>query len=445
MNFIFPIIFVLFIFEVGFCQNITSKKSIDSLFFALKVKPNSTGKVDNLILLYKKSVKSKLIDESIIDEAILISEKLFYLKGLGESYDRKGLTARRKYDYSNSVTFHKRALSHLQKTSDTLLTIKCLNNLAVSYRKLNLEKQAFDYFFQALDLAEKITHERSVIIALNGIGNVFIDTEEYDKALHYFKRVYTYDLSSNNINGQERSLSNIGEVFLYKKVYDSAYNYLNKALLLTKKYKHKESEAYRYNLLGLLYQKKENYQKSTGFYKEAIPIFTKYNNIRYLSNTLINIGENQLNLGLYAEAYENITVGLKSAKAIKSKENISLGYNTLVNYYTLTKNYKEALNSHIIAKSIYDSIVNESTQKSIISTQIAYQSAQKDKKIQELAKEKELSEDMAKTNFNRLIVISGVGILVVIILSYLLYLYRRNSDLEIENKNAELKNYILQI
>ncbi|AMC11210.1 hypothetical protein Lupro_08055 [Lutibacter profundi] len=428
-----------------YSQKKINKRVVDSLFNELKVKPNTISKVDDLIALYKNAVRAKIPSEYVIDNAISTSEKIFYIKGLGESYNRKGLAARYNYDYESSVALHKRALSYLNKTTDTLLKIKCLNNIGVSYRKLNLEKEAFDFYFQALDLSEKIKHNKSITIALNGIGNVFIDTKEYDKALHYFKRVYRLDVENNNIRGQEYSLSNIGEVYLYKKRYDSSDHYLRKALALTKKYKHKQSEAIRYNLLGLLFQKKGEYQKSIEFYKEAIPLFTKENNIRYLSNTLINVGKNQLNLGEYKEAKENIIMGLSSAKIIKSKENISLGYNALVDYYTHTKNYKEALSSHKIATAFQDSIVNEASQKSIISTQVEYETAKKDAQIQELAKENELNKKKAKTNFNRLIIISSLGLAGILGLLYLFRLYRRNSDLEIENKNSELQNYVLQI
>jgi len=215
--------------------------------------------------------------------------------------------------------------------------------------------------------------------------------------------------------------------------------------MLTKKHKHKQSEAIRYNLLGLLFQKKGEYQKSTNFYKEAIPLFTKENNIRYLSNTLINVGKNQLHLGKYKNAIENITIGLNSAKTIKSKENISLGYHALVDYYTITKNYKEALKSHKIATAFNDSIVNEASQKSIISMQVEYETAKKDAQIQELAKENELSKNEAEKSFYRLIIISSLALVGIIVLLYLLRLYRKNSDLEIENKNSELQNYILQV
>ncbi|WP_456377832.1 tetratricopeptide repeat protein, partial [Lutibacter sp.] len=148
------ILIALLCFQISFAQKL-NKKQIDSIYAELKVKPNTTLKVDNLISLYKKAVRAKIASENIIDEAILISEKIFYLKGLGESYNRKGLAARYNHDYESSVTLHKRALSYLNKTTDTLLKIKCLNNLGVSYRKLNLEKEAFDFYFQALDLSEK--------------------------------------------------------------------------------------------------------------------------------------------------------------------------------------------------------------------------------------------------------------------------------------------------
>ncbi|WP_305802693.1 helix-turn-helix transcriptional regulator [Lutibacter sp. A80] len=440
----FYILIIIFSIQNGLAQKLTSK-TIDSTFIELKVKHNTTEKVDALIELYKTAHRNKLTNEAILDEAIKVSEELLYLKGLGESYDRRGLVARYSNNFSKSVTYHKRALNYLNKASDTLLIIKCLNNLGVSYRKLNLEKEAFKYYFQALDFSEKINHERSITIALNGIGNVFIETKEYDKALYYFKKVYALDFKNENIKGQEYSLSNIGEAYLYQKEYDSAYYYIDKALQLTIKHNHKSSEAIRYNLLGLLFQKKGDYNKSTASYKEAIPSFTKSNNIRYLSNTLINIGKNQLNLGDYKNAKENIILGLNNAQIIKSKENITLGYQALVEYFTLTKNFEKALEAQKIASTFQDSILNESSQRNIISTQIEYETAKKDQQIQQLALENEKSKNKAKASFNRLIIISSIALLGIFGLLYLLNLYRKNSDLEIQQKNSELQNYLNQI
>ena len=144
-NILLGVLIVIFNIQNALSQELTSK-IIDSTFIELRVKPNTISKVDDLIDLYKKAYKNKLTNEAILDEAIIVSEKLLYLKGLGESYDRRGLVARYSNDFSKSVTYHKRALNYLTKATDTLLIIKCLNNLGVSYRKLNLEKEAFQYY-----------------------------------------------------------------------------------------------------------------------------------------------------------------------------------------------------------------------------------------------------------------------------------------------------------
>ena len=438
------IVFFLF-YSTSHSQKHTDKLPIDSLYNELKATPNSTKKVDNLISLYKQSIKQRAIKKEILDEALAISEKIYYIDGLAKCYNRKGITARYESNYGASVMYHKRALTYFNQTTDTLSKIKCLNSLGVTYRKLNLEKEAFDYYFQALKLSEIIKNDRSIAIALNGIGNVFINTEEYDKALFYFRKALAIELKNENPKGQEYGFANIGEVYLNKKVYDSAYYYFNKALALAKKYPRREGEAIKYTLLGLLYQKKGDYQKSIDYYLRAVPSLTKNNNIRYLSNALINIGINQLHLKQYPKAFENISEGLKSAKAINSKENIMLGYKALVDYYSLAKEYKKALNAQKMAASFHDSIVNESSQKSIISTKIAYETAIKDKQIQKLAKEKEESQQEAKTNFYRLVIISIISIISILAFGIIFFLYRKNSDLEIQHKNSELQNYILQI
>ena len=120
---------------------------IDSAFQVLKNVPNSIKKADNLIDLYKQSIRQKEINKSIIENALNVSESIFYIKGIGICYDRKGLTARYEQDYSNSIIYHKRALSFLEQTKDTFFKIKCLNSLGVTYRKLNLENEAFENYF----------------------------------------------------------------------------------------------------------------------------------------------------------------------------------------------------------------------------------------------------------------------------------------------------------
>ena len=426
-----------------FSQKITIE--IDSAFQALKNTPNSKKKVDNLISLYKQSIRQKEIDKSILEDALTISKSLFYIKGIGVCYDRKGLNARYEQDYNSSITNHKRALSYLNQTSDTLLIIKCLNNLGVTYRKVNLEKEAFSYYFRALKLSEKIKSDRSKSIALNGIGNVFIDTEQYDKALYYLRKAILLEKERDNKKGQEYGYANLGEIFIEKQVYDSAYFYIDKALNLAIKYPRKEGVAIKYTLLGKLYQKQGDFKKSNAFYFKSIPQLQKFKNTRYLSKSYLNIGINQLYLNQYKEAKKNIDFGLEKAKKIKSKENITLGYKALTDYYSEIKDYKKALLAQKKATSFHDSILNETSQKNIIRTQIAYETEKKDALISDLASQKSLSEEKANSNFNRFLYSILFSLLIIGVLVYFIILLRKNNELELHKKNKELQEYVLKL
>jgi len=438
MKFLFHVL-LLFVFTTSFAQK--KHLNIDSTFQVLKVQINSSSKVNKLIDLYNKSIRQHEINEAIIQEALKDAEKIYDINSIAKCYNKMGVSARYNVDYPKSVTYHKRALSYLNQTTDTLEKIKCLNGLGTTYRKLNLEKEAFSYYFQALKFSNLINNKKSIAIALNGMGNVFINTEEYDKALYYFKKALIVEEVLKRKRGQRYDLANIGEAFMLKKEYDSAYIYYNRALSLTKKGRN----AIEKTLLALLFQKKKDYAKSITYYQEAIKGLQAKKNKRYLSNSLINLGISQLGINKSSLAKSNIDKGLLIAKSIKSKENIMLGYNALVSYYTKQNNYKKALQSQQLATSFHDSIINVASKKSIISAQIAYETDKKDKKIQKLAVEKAANLSKAKRNYKRMLIATALGILGVVFLLTVLYLYRRNTDLEMQHKNVALQSYMLQI
>lgn len=439
------IVFFLILHLTSFAQNKKIKVNVDSLYHVLTQTSNTKEKVNSLISLYKKSIKQRDIRKDILDEALEISEKIYYIKGVGICYNRKGITARYEENFAQSIILHKRALSYIEQTTDTFQITKCLISIAVTYRKLNLEKEAFTNYLRALKLSEKINDKKGVSFSLNGIGNIYLNIEQYDKALIYLKQALQAEKETNNIKGQEYDYANIGEAFLYLKQYDSAYYNFNKSLDLAKSRPSKENIAIKHVAFGLYYQKINEYEKSIVSYNKALPDLRKYKNTRYESKSLLNIGVDQLYLKQYDKAYKNIINGLTLARKINSKENISLGYEALVDYYSKTNDYKKALAAHKQAKVYHDSIINVSSQKSIISTRIAYETEEKDKQIYSLALEKNNSENKAKNNFNRFIITAIVSLISIVLLLVFIYLYRKNSDLEIQRKNAELQNYILKI
>ncbi len=435
----------LLVFILSVPAQKTQEISIDSLFNEINTQSNNKQKVNKLFRLYKKAYKQREYRADILEEALDVSKKIFYIDGIAKAYDYKGYLERKKNNYQKSIEYHKRALSFFEQSKDTFSKIKCLNNLGVSFRKLNDEKEAYNYYLRALELAKKISNQRSIAIAYNGIGNIYINTEEYDKALFFFKKALQVELLNENIKGQEYDLANIGETFIYKKKLDSAEVYLKKSLELAQLQMKENDLGIEYNLLGLLYQKKENFGKSIVYYKKTIPLVEKYNIQRYVANSYINLGISQLQIGQIKESVKNINKGLQIAKEIGSKENIFLGYNALVEYYSKTNNYKKALNAHKLSKKFHDSIVNINAKNSIISAQIIYETKEKDNKIKQLAFEKEKEKKISKKRFWWLIGISLTSLFILLNMFFVFRLRRKNRDLELAQKNSEIQNYMLQI
>lgn len=434
--------YFLILLILGFYFANSQSKDLDSIYTKILTMPDTSQKVDTLLQLNKIS---KYTRPDFVEKALETAEKIYDITGIAKAYNAKGYMSRRNNRFLKSVEYYKRALGFLEKSKDTMLKMIVLNNLGSSLRKLNDEKTAYKYYMQGLDLAKKSHNEPQMARILNGIGNVFVNTEEYKKALYYFKKSLEIELKNNNLKGQEYNFANIGEAYIYTKQYDSAEYYLKKSLDIAKTIYHPKEPGIEYNLLGYLYKNKGDFVKAIYYYDLAIPILEKQNIKRYVANSYINRGLSKLAFKKFKLAKQDIAKGLQIAKSIKSKENISLGYDALVQYFTALKDYKSALSAHIMAKKYHDSIVNVSAKNSIISNQILYETKEKDEKIKQLAYEKEQEKLASTRNFWLMI---GIAIFSLVMLSFL-YLFfslrRKNKDLELEQKNSEIQNYILKI
>lgn len=440
------LVFILFffVFSLSFAQN-KEKVNVDSLYLVTKQKPHTKEKVDELIKLYRSSVRQREYNEAIIDEALLIAEDLIYIKGIANCYDRKGLTARYKSNFNESVKLHKRALGYFQNTNDTLSKLKCLNNLGVSYRKLNQGAEAYNYYIQALSLAEKINNRKSIAIANNGIGNTLVKAKDYDKAIEFLKKGFQEDVEYENAKHKEIGLSNIGEVFIAKKQYDSAYFYINKAMKIAIASKNEEGIAIKNSLLGIINHKVKQYKKAVVYQNKAIPILKKYNTKVYLSGALINKGCGLSNLKQYNQALNHINEGLELAKSIDAYEDIKIGYRALVNHYTRKNDLKQALAIQNKASVFQDSIHLIESKNSIVSSQVSFESLRKDEQLRNLAKAKEKGDQKASRKFKNLLYGLFLSLIFSAGLIVLYFLNKRNVELELDNRNKEIQNYLLQI
>lgn len=421
--------------------NSNNKSNIDSLFQAISLRPNDTLKVNDLLTIFRLSIKNKPIREDALDEALQVSRIINYETGIANCLNRKGVNARYQHEYLKSTNLHKEAIEHYKKSWDIASYVKNLNSLGVSYRKMNLEEEALKYYYQALKLSENLEDTKSIAIALNGIGNAFINLEKYDEAKTYFELALNLEKLNNNSKGIGYDYSNLGEVYMFQKKYDSSYVYHMKSLKIAKKLGYKDNVAIIHNTMGIMFQHKGEYETSLEYLNLALPILKDFRSKRYLSNTLTNIGIDQVHLKFYDKAERNIIEGLRIAKGISSRENIILSYKALSDLYNHSGHFKKAFDAYGMMTIYKDSMFNSQSKNHIAAMQIKYDSEKKDEQIEQLYLKNKIQKSGLITQF------LAIGLLLLGILFFFFYnrLRLKNKSLEIKEMRHKIEIYLQQI
>ncbi len=384
--------------------------------------------------------------DKLLIKALKIAWKIPYLKGLGKIYNAKGLMARRNNEFVLSVQYHKRAMNFLENSDDTLLKINNLNNLAVSLRKLNMESEAMKYYMEALELAKEIDNKKNIAMIYHGIGNVYVNLEDYTKALDYFFKALQLERNRNNKLGIEYDYANIAEVYILMKKFDKAKAYLDSMMVIARELYGKEL-GIEYNLFGKYFFYKKNYANAIDYYRRSLDLVTRKNIERYMSNAQIMLGKSLIYTGYpdKRQILKYIHDGTGLAKKIGSKENIILGYDAMVAFYLHQNDYRNAYKFQKLKEAYKDSMINLRAKKIINTLEILHETHEKDNRIKTLAREKEQEKRRMRKNMMIFKVSAAVALAIIILLLIIVKQRKEKSDLLLEQKNREIQNYIQQL
>jgi len=415
--------------------------NIDSLYISTSLLKDDTIKVNQLLTIYKLSIRHRPIRIDILNKAFTLSKELEYNTGIAKCLMNKGLDYRYKHQYIKSIIHHKQALEYFEKSWDVKSRIKNLNSLGVAYRRINVEDEAIKYYFEALKLSEKEEHTKSIAIAMNGIGNAYIILKNYDYAIKYFKLSLSLEERAKSIRGTGYDYSNLGEAYMYKEQYDSSFFYHNKALEVANKLNIENDKAIIYSSIAQMYQYKGDTELALKYYLDAIPILKKQKSKRLLSFSLINVGKIYIKEGDLSKAEKYTKEGLNISKEIGTKDNTVLGFEALSNIYEIKHDFEKALNEYKNMVIYRDSIFDMKSNYNIAALEIKFDSKKKDDKIEKLSLQSKIQESR---NLNLLLIIIFVSVLAVF---FILYnrIRIKNQNLEIVDMRHKIEKYLTQI
>jgi len=259
-------------------ENIGDKKNISAMLGAIGFEYYFKGEYPKALEYYFKSLK---IAEELGDKSRIAKQ----LGNIGIVYEEQS-------DYTRALDYYFKALKMAKALGDKSGIAADLGNLGNVYKKQandaelqkapiksdSLYKNALDYYFKALKLAEGLDDKNSIATQFVNIGTVYHDLKDYQKALDYYFRALKMDEELGYKSGIANDLGNIGSLYISLKKYSEAEKYLLQAISISDSIGILKEKVQFENSISELYSQ-------TGKVKEAFEHFKKAIEAR---DTLIN-------------------------------------------------------------------------------------------------------------------------------------------------------------
>ncbi|MDA3927951.1 MAG: tetratricopeptide repeat protein [Prolixibacteraceae bacterium] len=360
-------------------------------------------------------VRTKNQQEDIIFYLLSESERLDYTIGIIKCKNILGVLYRDRAEYAKAIIFHESALA--LSGTDTMLNVYSLNNLGVVYRRLDKPRIALDYHIKALHLAEEIRgdvefSERSVCVALNGIGNINLTLKQPQKALEVFNETLLIEQKLHNHLGIAINYQNIGYAFEAMGKYNIALTYYQKSLKQNETIDSDVGRSICYNSIGEVLLKQEKPLDALRNFNLAMVYTLKTNDDYYISQAHSNIGETYLKLNNFEKALPELLKFKKIAGRIKSGFLIQKSYKLLSQYFENTNEYDKALYLYKKAVVYNDSIISEKNIRYLNELQTLYEADKKEQQIDSLTIENRIKTQQNYFYLLGVLIILSVGILI---------------------------------
>lgn len=365
--------------------------------------------------------------------------KANYPAGAGSAHFFIGQTLA-KSDFARALEHFKASLELRTKVNDSIgIANNLLNIASLNYQLSNLS-EANEYFYRALNLAGQLHNDAVKAIALNNLSNIHNKLKNYSLSLDYLQQALDIHQQSGNRQKQARVWANFGNTYYEQGDYKQARKSFEQALSIQKEIKGSEEEMLQsYINLGMVYKSEGDTVSAINMLKKGLAVARKYGNKQGEAVVLNNLGSLTIEKG-NTESLSMLLESLKTSSTSGDRRMILTNYDNLQLYYSNKKDYKLAWDYAQKYQLLKDSIFNEEVAETIIDLQTKYETAEKEKELVTMSKEKLARElELSRANMQKYSMV-GISLLLLLLLGalYSRFLIKRRNQLQLTAVNEKL-------
>ncbi|MCD6660131.1 MAG: tetratricopeptide repeat protein, partial [Lentimicrobium sp.] len=256
-------------------------------------------------------------------------------------------------------------LKKLTNPEDKKSRAKLLRILGNAHTNLSNNRQALEYYEQALTIYRELGLEKGIGSVLNNVGLIRQEEGDYSGALKRFMEASDIFIKINEQDYLALSYTNIGNLYYTLGRYDKALEYLSKSVRISEMSEDSSNMAMSYNNVGNVYLSLKDYIPAQEFYNKALAINKSLNRIYGLSTSYNNLAMVYEGKGEYKQALEYNRLSIELSRRVNDNEGVILSLINTGNIYISLKEFEQAEVSLMEAQRLSSSITSGYTKASV--------------------------------------------------------------------------------
>lgn len=351
-------------------------------------------------------------------------------------YNAIGLASVNISEYDEAVEFYNKAIEVYESTQDYEGIALQLQNIGVVYYLIGRSEDALDYYLQSVKILESLDNASKSILANNYVNTaiVYLQIEDLQKARQFFDKAAKNYVETDDDAGLAHVYLNMGVMYFNVDI-DSSLHYHYKALEKYRQLANQINYAISLSYVADIYREKQMYEIAGDYYYEAIDILENEKFIYGEAAARIGQGIFFRKTGKYPESLETLKQAMNLSISIDALNLQTTASGELAKSYESMNNFQEALNYHKLHKELSDSLFNMERIKIIKSLEYSYESEKKQREIESLK---------SAQNIIRIRLISFIAILIILIVSLAVFIYKQRTIRKKEKLHAETQRLLAE-
>lgn len=269
------------------------------------------------------------------NSALVLSQKVNYLNGIGKSYNTIGEYFNSKGDYEKALENFINAYKIYEKNKNRKAMSNLMNSIGNTYLGIDNQKKALEAYTQSYEIAYQDSNKYMMGISSIGLGNIYLLKKDGNQAIYFFTRAKNvFEKPPIALYPLSVSYTLIGDAFVELNKYDEAFVNFNKAVEQLKTLNNTYGIAATYQVMGEAYKKQKNLNKALEYFLKSFPIFEErkaYDDLKHLSLNISQVYKQQHNFEKaleYSDKYISFKDSVLSVEKNKQLLEVETKYET---------------------------------------------------------------------------------------------------------------------